>query len=194
MGAPVKSNLVRIARPDPIYGMVGELVANHYPDLAECSVLCVWRYGCKPDADGCLFEASARKANAVERQAEDGYDVVITINYSLWKESSERARRYYLDQRLASVAVRKDKDGEDCVDEDGRIQYRIRKPEFGGFFGVLRRHGLAVPGNHQLASVVQAIFDRGERSEFEAGGDRSEELRHGDNGRRVRPRCIVHAS
>jgi len=169
VGAPVKSNLVRIARPDSIYELVAELVANHYPDLAKCSVLCVWRYNCKPDADGHLFDASVRKANAVERQAEDGYDVVITVNYSLWEESSERACRYILDGCLARVAVRKDKDEEDCVDEDGRIQYRIRKFEFGGFFDVLRRHGLAVPENHQLASIFHEIYDRGERSEFMGG-------------------------
>ena len=166
MGTPVKSNLVRIAKPDSIYELVDELVASHHPDLAECSVLCVWRYNCKPDADGCLFEASTRKANAVERQAEDGYDVVITVNFSLWEELEDRARKYILDGCLARVAVRKDKSGEDCVDEDGRIQYRIRKFEFGGFFDVLRRHGLASPENHRLASAFQAILGRGERSEF----------------------------
>lgn len=166
MGVPVKSNLVRVGRPSLFYDIVGELIANHYPNLANCSVLCVRRYGCKADADGHLFEASVRKANAVERQAEDGYDIVITVNYSLWEESGDRVRRYILDKQLAAVAVRKDKDEEDCVDEDGRIQYRIRKFEFGGFFEVLRRHGLATPENHQLASVFGGIRDRGEVSEF----------------------------
>jgi len=166
VGNPVKSNLARIPRPDPIYGIISGFVADHYPDLVDCSILCVWRYNCKPDVDECLFEATTRKANAIERQAEDGYDIVITINYTLWKDSEERARKYILDKRLASIGVCKDNDGEDRVDEDGRIQYRIRKPEYGGFFDVLKRHGLADPINHKLSATFQQIYDRGERSEF----------------------------
>ena len=166
MGNPVKSNIARIKRPDPIYTMIEEMVANHYPDLIDCSVLGVWRYNCKPDADEHLFEATTRKANAIERQAEDGYDIVITINYTLWEESPERTRKYILDKRLASIATCKDTDGEDRVDEDGRIQYRIRKSEYDGFFDVLKRHGLAAPVNHRLAATFQKIHDRGEQSEF----------------------------
>jgi hypothetical protein len=67
---------------------------------------------------------------------------------------------------LTSIGV-VSRDGEPLEDEQGRQQYRLRRPEYVGFFDILHRHGLQKPADHRLAATVKDICDRGATIEYE---------------------------
>ena len=164
----VAKNNSRIDRPHHVYELIETTVANFHPDLVNARFLAVWKYNCKPDIDEWLFDGNVRKANSVERDAEDGYDLVIYLNYTLWNHPDFGAIRQneLLDRIMASIDV-KMKDGEPVLDGSDREIYRTKKPEFVGYFSVLNRHGLARPEYHKLASIIQEILNRGAKIEFE---------------------------
>lgn len=169
---PSKVNYSRISPTDSsgaknyVYQLIEQFVAAHHPDLVDCRIIAVWRYNVKIDQDGWMFDGVPRKANPVEREGKDGYDIVLYLNFTHWQTLELPAREELVDRLLTSVGV-VSRDGEPMEDEQGRQQYRLRKSEYMGFFEVLNRHGLQKPADHQLAATVKDICDRGVTIEFQ---------------------------
>ncbi len=145
-----------------IYQIVDNLVANYHPDLAEAGIVIAWCIGWPPEKFGTI-----RKAKGVEQQ-KGGYDLVITVNHKLWNNAdfSERQRLFRMDELLSSIELAIDKNGDPKEDKNGRYIYRNRKPEFSGYYNVLRRYGMMTPEMHKLGKYFEDIFARGEKPNF----------------------------
>lgn len=144
----VKINLAYLDRSEnaSVYQDIDYCVANYYPDLAEAKIVAMWRYNWKRDVDGHLIEGQVRKASAVDREIHKA-DIIMLLNFDLWNSAdfTQQQRLYRIDSLLSRVRVSKDKEDEDKRDENGRLIYRIAKPDFECQFKALRRHGLCSP-------------------------------------------------
>ena len=71
-------------------------------------------------------------------------DYVIVITYDLWNELSTIEQTAMLDSALESCVVKKDKDGEDKLKEDGSPEWAIKPHDIVGHSAIIARYGLEV--------------------------------------------------
>lgn len=149
-----------------VIDLMNLLIANHHPDAVDAKIMLLMRYEWKPDKDGLVCPGITRKATQVEKHKLD-YDIVIILNGDIWYQADNtRQRSAMLDARLTQIAIQTNKHGDHIYDKQGHPKFRIRKPEYSGFFDILHRYGLYSPIEHKLASFFEEIHNRGEKSLF----------------------------
>lgn len=75
----------------------------------------------------------------------DDIDVKIVINKDIWDDLSDEERNAVLDNELASIEVKEDKEGAPIyISEDSdKVQLKLKKPDFfiEGYLDILNIHG-----------------------------------------------------
>lgn len=147
-----------IARKDDpkLYAMMDELVAAHHSDVAEAKIVLVQEYEVKEDRDGILRWGKAKKVGPLEREFHD-HDFIILLNWKVWQELPEIARRALLDHELTHCASAID-------DQTGETTYYVRKHDLEEFNEIVSRYGLWREGverfvNAALKKKEPGLFD-----------------------------------
>lgn len=123
--------------------MATNIIAAHYPDLAEANldIAYMWRSEAMAMGEGRV--AAGQCVHVADREhALHGHDFLIIMARDVWLDATPEFRRAVVDHELSHVGIRKDEDGGNAVDEDtGRIKTFCRRHEVEEFSDVLERHG-----------------------------------------------------
>lgn len=143
---PKKVNYTLIPRDSEpgkvMYPMLDELVHAHHSEISGARIALAWHTGWKADADGHTVLGKAKKASDLDRELV-AIDFVIMLSATFWQDAvvSDDQRRALLDHELCHCSVKVDDNGDKCVDERGRIVYRMRKHDIEEFSEIVARHG-----------------------------------------------------
>jgi hypothetical protein len=127
-----------------ITDLAGELIGKYHPEIATASFAFLY----KDKASASEIESGqvgvAKKVSGMWHTLTDGKDFVIVITYDLWNELSSVEQTAMLDSALESCVVKKDKDGEDKLDDAGNPEWAIRPHDIVGHSAIIARYGLDV--------------------------------------------------
>lgn len=138
-----------------VVGLVRWLRANVHQRLREARVALAWRDGWRPDPDGRVVLAQARRVGPLDRLLH-GYDFAVEINRTMWLEAAWPHRRAVMDHELTHCAAFTDEAGAYSRDESGKIRWRIRGHDVEEFVEVVERNGIYKGDLERLAGIIQA--------------------------------------
>lgn len=157
---PVKYRVIELP-PDGddesrwMYGVLGELIAEHHEHLEDASILLVWRDSWSPDQDGRETIGQCKKLTDPQRLIH-GVDFLILLSRDRWEGLEPVQRRALIDHELCHAAVSMDQEtGEPKLDALGRKVYRIRKHTIEEFDEVVARHGVYMRDVYRFGAVVK---------------------------------------
>lgn len=160
MAKKAKRSTYEIVREDErpeLYDLMNDLVADHHDELRDARIAIAWRHGWKPDADGRTTLGQLKKASDLDRQLHS-FDLIVLLNFEVWTSVSftEAQQRALFDHYLERGALQVDAEtGEPKYTPDGKLQYRLRKPDIEEFGAIVRRHGMWTGG---IAAFVEAAM------------------------------------
>lgn len=125
----------------PMREMIDNLIANHYPDLADVDIAMLWRHNVKPNTDGHI-ELCGLTIESDKERALHEHEVSVWMNKQFWDDANTRDedRILVLDNKLCSLRLNYDRNDDPRVDAEGRPLLRIAKPDLNEFRDVVRRH------------------------------------------------------
>jgi hypothetical protein len=121
-----------------------ELIAKHHSEIATAEICYVY----KDKASASEIESGqvgvAKKVSGLWHTLTDGKDFAVVLTYQLWNELSSVEQTAMLDSALESCIVKKDKDGEDKLDDDGNPEWALKPHDIVGHSAIIARYGLDV--------------------------------------------------
>ena len=140
---PVTVRMIdREANPD-IYALMDELIQEHHPEVALAKFRLAWHYGWAADVDEILVYAKIRKASALDKAlAAEAIDYVIELNAEAWPGLDDGKQRQIMDHELCHATPDCDANGEQKMDEDEGLCWRVRKHPIQEFPEIIKRHGI----------------------------------------------------
>lgn len=134
-----------------VFGLMAEIIAEHYPDLEELEVEVGVMFAFNPKGPAVKLHgracAAVIKINSLKARAEGLPDATITIDGHLWGRGDEklprRRRIALLDHELHHLVVVHDKNGDPVADDLGRPKLKMKPHDFevGWFRVIAERHG-----------------------------------------------------
>lgn len=145
MSKPKKVSIELIDRDSDegrdIYLRAQALVDEHHDHLRAAHIALAWKLGWKPNPDGRLKLGECRRASELDVKLH-GFDFVILLNRESWIEDlSPEQQDALLDHELSHAVPQIDEDGDQKVDAEGRLLWRIRGHDLEEFHDVVARHG-----------------------------------------------------
>lgn len=127
-----------------ITDLAQELIGKYHPEIATADFAFLY----KDKASAAEVDAGqvgvAKKVSGMWHTLTGGKDFVIVLTYSLWNDLSNVEQTAMLDMALESCVVKKDKDGEDKLDDDGNPEWAIKPYDIVGHSSIISRYGLDV--------------------------------------------------
>ena len=119
----------------------------------EINVQLFYKYGKRDKDDNLVSPALQKYGKAIYAQTKlvstfnritDEVDVKIILNKDLWDELSEEEKLAVLDNQLAYIEVKEDKEGEPIpiAEDSDKVQLKLKNPDFfcEGFIDIMNIH------------------------------------------------------
>lgn len=127
-----------------ITDLAGELIGKYHPEIATANFAFLY----KDKASASEIESGqvgvSKKVSGMWHTLTGEKDFVVVITYDLWNELSTVEQTAMLDSALESCVVKKDKDGEDKLDDDGNPEWALKPHDIVGHSAIIARYGLDV--------------------------------------------------
>lgn len=157
-----------------VLDMAAKLMDTHYRELREAGVTVCYLFASNPEAiGGCLkhqgyFAAATIKVNSLKCRVEGKKDLTVTIDREWWEQHDKAECLALLDHELHHALLGYDDDGKVIVDDIGRpkIKLKLHDWQHGGFYEVVKRHGLAAEEAKGIMNVQKEFAQR----QFDFGG------------------------
>jgi len=123
------------------YRIMETIIGKYHEHLQKAAIAIAWRIGWKTDADGVRKLGQCKKGSDLDREMH-GYDFVILLNYEVWKDVlTPEQKMALMDHNLAHAMAAVDSNGDQKLDENGRLVWRLRRHDLEEFTDVVTRHG-----------------------------------------------------
>jgi hypothetical protein len=126
-----------------IMELAEELVAKYHSEIATASMIFLYRDKASPAEIESGQVAIVKRVTGVWNTLTEK-DYVILVTYNLWNELSTIEQTAMLDSALESCIVKKDKDGEDKLNDDGSPEWAVKPHDIVGHSSIIARYGLDV--------------------------------------------------
>lgn len=126
-----------------ITDLAEELIGKYHTEIATASMVFLYRDKASPAEIESGQVAIVKRVTGVWNTLTEK-DYVFLITYELWNELSSVEQTAMLDSALESCVVKKDKDGEDKIGDDGNPEWALKPHDIVGHSAIIARYGLDV--------------------------------------------------
>jgi hypothetical protein len=148
--------------------LLRRLVEAHHHRLALAKIGLAWHLKWRADPDGHVRLGKAVKVSDLHRRFH-GYDFLVLLNRHFWQDEAftDAWRQALLDHELCHCGVRRDKQGDELRDEEGRPVWRVVKHDVEEFQAIADRYGL---WKSDLERFAKAALGKKHPSLFDEAG------------------------
>ena len=160
---------------DELKQLAEDLIANHHPHFATAKIAYLFRD--KAPRKNLTYDGTVQqimwgnfsKMGTGKYEVLTGVDLVLEFGYDIWKEYTDKQRRYAVDSLLSTIAGEED-------DKTGDMRFWSIPFAIQAFPDVILRYGLPFDELRDMAVIMRSEYQKANNAVFAAGdGDPSSE-------------------